>query len=83
MGLARAPQRTADLAKKARATPPRLKEDEMNGATFTISNLGMYGVSEFNAIINPPEVAILAVGAAEKRPVVQGRPDRRPHDDDA
>ena len=45
----------------------------MMGATFTISNLGMYGVKHFDAIINLPEVAILAVGAGEKRPVVEGQ----------
>ena len=39
----------------------------MTGATFTVSNLGMFGVREFCAIINPPEVGILAVGGAEKR----------------
>ena len=72
MGLKELQQRTADVAKKARATPPRLKEDEMRGATFTISNLGMYGVKDFAAIINPPAVAILAVAGAEKRPVVRG-----------
>ena len=44
----------------------------MNGGTFTISNLGMYGVREFDAILNLPQVGILAVGAAEKRPVVEG-----------
>ena len=44
----------------------------MMGGTFTISNLGMYGVREFDAILNLPEVGILAVGAAEKRPVVEG-----------
>jgi pyruvate dehydrogenase E2 component (dihydrolipoamide acetyltransferase) len=46
--------------------------DQMNGGTFTISNLGMYGVEEFTAIINPPEVAILAVGATTREPVVVG-----------
>ncbi len=49
-----------------------LKPNQMMGATFTISNLGMYGVKQFDAIINLPEVAILAVGAGEKRPVVEG-----------
>lgn len=44
----------------------------MTGATFTVSNLGAYGVREFSAIINPPEVGILAVGAAAKRAVVIG-----------
>jgi pyruvate dehydrogenase E2 component (dihydrolipoamide acetyltransferase) len=45
---------------------------QLDRGTFTISNLGMYGVREFDAIINLPQVAILAVGAAEKRPVVEG-----------
>jgi pyruvate dehydrogenase E2 component (dihydrolipoamide acetyltransferase) len=69
MGLVELQQRTAELAKKAKAQ--KLKGDEMKGATFTISNLGMFGVSEFAAIINPPEVGILAVSAAEKRAVVR------------
>lgn len=46
-----------------------LSLDDMQGGTFTISNLGMFGVSNFTAIINPPQVAILAVGAIEKRVV--------------
>jgi pyruvate dehydrogenase E2 component (dihydrolipoamide acetyltransferase) len=50
----------------------KLSADQMNGATFTISNLGMYGVRQFDAILNLPQVGILAVGAAEKRPVVDG-----------
>jgi pyruvate dehydrogenase E2 component (dihydrolipoamide acetyltransferase) len=70
MGLVELQQRTAELAKKAKAQ--KLKGDEMKGATFTISNLGMFGVKDFQAIINPPEVAILAVAAAEKRPVIKG-----------
>jgi len=49
-----------------------LSVDQMSGGTFTISNLGMFGVEEFTAIINPPEAAILAVGAAIKEPVVVG-----------
>jgi pyruvate dehydrogenase E2 component (dihydrolipoamide acetyltransferase) len=69
MGLKELQQRTAELAKKAKAQ--KLKGDEMKGATFTISNLGMFGVKEFSAIINPPEVGILAVSAAEKRAVVR------------
>lgn len=69
MGLKELQQRTAELAKKAKAL--KLKSDEMKGATFTISNLGMFGVKDFSAIINPPEVAILAVAAAEKRAVVR------------
>src|SRR5258706_11205934 len=63
-------QRSVDIVERARAK--RLKGDEMKGATFTVSNLGAFGVREFMAIINPPEVGILAVGGAEKRPVVQG-----------
>jgi pyruvate dehydrogenase E2 component (dihydrolipoyllysine-residue acetyltransferase) len=62
--------RSVDLAERARAQ--RLKQDEMTGATFTVSNLGAYGIREFSAIINPPEVGILAVGAAQKRPAVRG-----------
>ena len=57
-----------ELAERARAR--RLKPDEYQGATFTISNLGMYGIEEFSAIINPPEGAILAVGAIVEKPVV-------------
>lgn len=49
----------------------KLKADQMTGSTFTISNLGMYGVREFQAIINPPEAAILAVGGTEARPIVK------------
>jgi pyruvate dehydrogenase E2 component (dihydrolipoamide acetyltransferase) len=57
-----------DLA--ARAKEKKLKPDEFMGSTFTISNLGMLDVVEFTAIINPPESAILAVGAVRKQPVV-------------
>jgi pyruvate dehydrogenase E2 component (dihydrolipoamide acetyltransferase) len=71
LGLKELQKRTAELAKKAKSTPPRLTESEMKGATFTISNLGMFGVKEFSAIINPPSVAILAVAGAEKRAVVR------------
>jgi pyruvate dehydrogenase E2 component (dihydrolipoamide acetyltransferase) len=56
------------LAQAARNN--KLTPEQMSGGTFTISNLGMYGVKQFDAILNLPEVAILAVGAAEKRPVV-------------
>ena len=48
----------------------KLTADQMTGGTFTISNLGMYGVKQFDAILNLPQVGILAVGAAEKRPIV-------------
>lgn len=53
-----------------RAKINRLKPEEFNGGSITVSNLGMYGISQFAAIINPPQAAILAVGAAERRPVV-------------
>lgn len=70
MGLKEIRQRSADLVDRARAQ--KLKGDEMTGATFTVSNLGAQGIREFSAIINPPEVGILAIGAAEKRPVFRG-----------
>ena len=57
-----------DLA--ARAKDGRLKPEEFQGGGFTISNLGMYGVRQFAAVINPPQGAILAVGAGEQRAVV-------------
>ncbi|ADP19230.1 pyruvate dehydrogenase complex dihydrolipoamide acetyltransferase [Achromobacter xylosoxidans A8] len=53
-----------------RAKINRLKPEEFTGGSLTVSNLGMYGISQFAAIINPPQAAILAVGTAEKRPVV-------------
>jgi pyruvate dehydrogenase E2 component (dihydrolipoamide acetyltransferase) len=56
---------TADLADRARRGA--LTREEISGGTFTISNLGMYGLAHFDAIINPPQVAILAVGAAQER----------------
>jgi pyruvate dehydrogenase E2 component (dihydrolipoamide acetyltransferase) len=59
---------TQALAEAARAN--KLTSSQMMGSTFTISNLGMYGIKQFDAILNMPEVAILAVGATEQRPVV-------------
>jgi len=59
-----------DLAERARAR--KLRVPELSGATFSISNLGMFDVTEFSAIINPPEGAILAVGAVRRMPVVTG-----------
>ncbi len=59
-----------DLATRAR--DKKLRPDEYVGSTFTVSNLGMYDVTQFTAIINPPESAILAVGAVQKVPVVAG-----------
>jgi pyruvate dehydrogenase E2 component (dihydrolipoamide acetyltransferase) len=55
-----------------RARSGRPAEGDLSGATFSISNLGMYGVDEFTAIINPPEAAILAVGAIKEVPLVEG-----------
>ena len=57
-----------DLA--ARARDGKLMPEEYQGGTFSISNLGMYGISQFDAVINPPQGAILAIGAGEQRPVV-------------
>ncbi|PWT86246.1 MAG: pyruvate dehydrogenase complex dihydrolipoamide acetyltransferase [Proteobacteria bacterium] len=59
-----------DLA--ARARNRRLKPEEYQGGSTAISNLGMYGIPEFAAVINPPHATILAVGAGEQRPVVRG-----------
>ena len=58
-----------ELAERARAR--KLKPEEYTGATFSISNLGMFGIDEFTAVINPPEGAILAVGAMTPRPVAR------------
>jgi pyruvate dehydrogenase E2 component (dihydrolipoamide acetyltransferase) len=63
---------SAELKELAsRAKEGRLKPEEYKGGGFTLSNLGMYGVREFSAIINPPQSCILAVGVGEKRPVVR------------
>lgn len=58
----------AEMARRAREG--RLKQHELEGGSFSISNLGMYGVDEFSAILNPPQSGILAVGAAAQQPVV-------------
>ena len=55
----------------ARAREGKLSQDDLEGGTFTISNLGMYGVEQFVAVLNPPQAAILAVGAIEERPVAE------------
>ncbi|MFN2565224.1 MAG: dihydrolipoamide acetyltransferase family protein [Gemmatimonadaceae bacterium] len=57
-----------DLAKRARER--KLAPGEYTGATFSVSNLGMFGIDQFTAIINPPEAGILAIGAIEEKPVV-------------
>lgn len=59
-----------DLAERARAR--KLAQHELEGGSFAVSNLGMYGTQEFSAIINPPQAGILAVGAARQAPVVEG-----------
>ena len=69
LGLAEISRKTADLA--ARARSGMLDPSEYAGGSFTISNLGMYGIREFAAVINPPQSAILAVGAGEQRPVAK------------
>lgn len=69
-GLSQIVIETNDLSKRARES--KLLPEEITGGTFTISNLGMYGVDAFNAIINAPESAILACGAIKKRPYFNG-----------
>ncbi len=64
-GIAREMRRLAARVRDGTVSPP-----ELAGGTFTVSNLGMYGITEFTAVINPPQAAILAVGAMERRPVV-------------
>jgi pyruvate dehydrogenase E2 component (dihydrolipoyllysine-residue acetyltransferase) len=66
LDIAREARRLAEAARNG-----KLKPEEFQGGTFSISNLGMYGVDEFTAIINPPEAAILAIGAATPTPVVR------------
>jgi pyruvate dehydrogenase E2 component (dihydrolipoamide acetyltransferase) len=66
--LAQIAKETKSLVERARAQ--KLKSDEYSGGTFTISNLGMYEIEEFTAIINTPEAAILAIGRIQSKPVV-------------
>jgi len=68
-GLATLSNEMKELAAKAR--DGKLKPEEYQGGTFTVSNLGMFGVKSFNSIINPPQGGILSVGAGEQRPVVK------------
>jgi pyruvate dehydrogenase E2 component (dihydrolipoamide acetyltransferase) len=68
-GLAAISNEMKDLAARARAG--KLTPEEFQGGSFSISNMGMMGVKDFAAIINPPQAAILAVSAAEQRPVVK------------
>ncbi len=68
-GLKRISSEMKDLA--ARARDGDLAPEEYRGGSFSVSNLGMYGVKQFDAVINPPQACILAVGAGEPRPVVK------------
>ena len=68
-GLAAISAEMRDLG--ARAKAGKLKPEEFQGGGFSISNMGMYGVSDFAAVINPPQAAILAVAAGQLRPVVK------------
>ena len=69
-GLAEIARQMKDLAERARAR--KLKPEEYQGGTFSISNLGMFGVKSFASILNEPQGCILSVGAGEKRPVARG-----------
>ncbi|HND31497.1 MAG TPA: 2-oxo acid dehydrogenase subunit E2, partial [Myxococcota bacterium] len=67
----------AEIAAEVRALAGKAKEgklqpEEYTGGSFTVSNLGMFGIESFTAILNPPEAAILAVGGVEQVPVVEG-----------
>jgi pyruvate dehydrogenase E2 component (dihydrolipoamide acetyltransferase) len=67
-GLSEISRESRELAKRARER--KLKPEEYTGSTFSVSNLGMFGIDQFTAIINPPEAAIIAVGTLEEKPVV-------------
>jgi pyruvate dehydrogenase E2 component (dihydrolipoamide acetyltransferase) len=79
-GVAEIATEVRELAGRAREK--KLKPEEYTGSTFSLSNLGMFGIEEFTAVINPPEAAILAVGAIEPKVVVddEGRHGRPPAD---
>ena len=64
--ISRTARELAEKVREGKITPP-----ELSGGTFTVSNLGMYGISSFSAVINPPQAGILAVGAITERPVVR------------
>ena len=70
LGLRELSDAIDDLAERARAK--RLEKRDVEGGTFTVTNLGMYGVETFTPVINPPQAAILAVGRIAKRPMVVG-----------
>jgi pyruvate dehydrogenase E2 component (dihydrolipoamide acetyltransferase) len=67
--LAELAEARADIVSRAREN--KLRQDDLEDGTFTISNLGMYGVEQFIAVLNPPQAAILAVGAIEEKPVIE------------
>jgi pyruvate dehydrogenase E2 component (dihydrolipoamide acetyltransferase) len=69
-GVARIAAESKNLAERARSR--KLKPEEFQGGTFSVSNLGMFGIKSFASIINEPQGAILSIGAGEKRPVVRG-----------
>jgi len=69
-GVAQIAEEVRELA--ARARDKKLQPEEISNGTFSISNLGMFGIDEFAAVINPPEGAILAVGTVRNEPVVEG-----------
>ncbi|NJM40650.1 MAG: 2-oxo acid dehydrogenase subunit E2 [Anaerolineae bacterium] len=77
-GVQQIANKIADLSVRAKAN--KLKQDEISSGTFSISNLGMYGVDRFTAIINPPEVAILAMGRSKMSfvPGANGQPVAKP-----
>ncbi|WP_409020882.1 pyruvate dehydrogenase complex dihydrolipoamide acetyltransferase [Brevundimonas vesicularis] len=68
-GLAQIATESKDLAKRARER--KLKPEEFQGGTFSVSNLGMFGIKQFTSIINEPQGCIMSVGAGEQRPVVK------------
>jgi len=69
LALSEVARRSRALVEKAR--DGKLSPQDMSGGTFSVSNLGMFGVESFSAVINPPEAAILAVGAMQQEPVVR------------
>jgi len=71
LGLENISKTISNLAKRAREKPMGLSPEEYQGGSFSISNLGMFGIKEFKAIINPPQAMILAVGEASQRPIVK------------
>jgi pyruvate dehydrogenase E2 component (dihydrolipoamide acetyltransferase) len=77
LSLAEVARQRAEVVGRARES--KLRQDDLQGGTFTISNLGMYGIEQFVAVLNPPQAAILAVGSTEDRVVVRdGAPAVRP-----